>query len=393
MPVQSRFACKTAIMRRLITLFVLLGALFLSQTPAGAIDSSLPQASTSFDNQVYKVAYDGDTVYTGGIFTRARNTDGLFADRAYLAAVNSTTGALLPFAPALNGSVHEVKTGGGYLYIAGKFTEVDGVSRSRVARFDLDSGEFDPTWNPKPSATVYTIEPVGSTVYLGGTFTSVGGFAQPTLAAVNAGDGKPVTSFRPALTEGGVRDVQSGHGRLYVAGSFETLGGNEKYGKLGAVNLTTGAVDTSFVSNVHVLTREVEVAGDRVYAALDGRGGEIRAFTESGTTLWYQAVDGGMQSVEVWGSTVIGGGHFDRACVTNHAGPLGECIDGVRAERGKLLAVDMNGRLLDWNPGANGIVGAWDVTAHPSGSNLTVGGSFTTFAGGTHLQKRLAIFD
>lgn len=380
-------------MRRLITLFVLLGALFIAQAPAGAIDSSLPQASASFNAEVYKVDYDGDIVYSGGIFTRARNTDGAFSPRSYLAAVNSATGALLPFAPVLNGAVHEVKTTGDHLYIAGKFTQVDGVARSRVARFWLDTGKLDTAWNPKPSATVYSIEPVGSTVYLGGTFLSVGGFAQPTLAAVSAVNGAPVTGFTPKVAEGAVRDLQYGHDRLYVAGAFATIGGDKQYGKLGAVNPATGAVDTSFVSKVYVLTREVEVAGDRVYAALDGRGGEIRAFTRSGETLWYQAVDGGMQTVEVWGSTVIGGGHFDKACVTNHAGPLGQCVDGVRAQRGKLLAVDMNGKLLDWNPAANGVVGAWDATAHPSGANLTVGGSFTTFGGGTQEQKRFAVFD
>jgi hypothetical protein len=380
-------------MRRLITLFALFGALLFIQAPAGAIDSSIPQATASFNDVVYKVAYDGDTVYSGGVFTRAKNTDGTFARRTYLAAVNSATGALLPFAPVLNGPVHEVKTGGGYLYIAGKFTEVDSVARARVARFDLRTGELDTAWQPKPSATVYSIEPAGSTVYLGGTFSSVGGFAQPALAAVNAGDGKPVTSFTPSVTEGAVRDLQSGHGRLYVAGSFSVMGGEKKYGKLGAVNLATGAVDPSFVSKVYVLTREVVVTGDRVYAALDGRGGEIRAFTTTGATLWYQAVDGGMQTVEVWGNTVIGGGHFDKACVTNHAGPLGECVDGVRAERGKLLAVDLNGRLLDWDPSANGVVGAWDAAAHPSGSSLAVGGAFTTFGAGTHEQKRLAVFE
>lgn len=380
-------------MRRLITLFVLLGALFMAQAPAGAIDSSLPQASASFNDQVYKVDYDGDIVYSGGIFTRARNTDGTFVSRTYLAAVNSTTGALLPFAPVLNGSVHEVKTSGDYLYIAGKFTEVDGVARSRVARFRLDTGQLDAAWNPKPSATVYAIEPVGSTVYLGGSFLSVGGFAQPALAAVSAVDAAPVTGFTPKVAEGAVRDLQYGHDRLYVAGAFGTMGGDKKYGKFGAVNPASGAVDTSFVSKVYVLTREIVVAGDRVYVALDGRGGEIRAFATSGETLWYQAVDGGMQTVEVWGNTVIGGGHFDKACVSNHAGPQGQCVDGVRAERGKLLAVDMNGKLLDWNPAANGVVGAWDATANPSGTNLTVGGSFTTFGGGTQVQKRLAVFD
>jgi len=380
-------------MRRLITVFALLGAVFIAQAPAGAIDSSLPQTTASFNDAVYKVDYAGDIVYSGGAFTSARNTDGTFLPRTYLAAVDSSSGALLPFAPTLDGPVHEVKTGGDYLYIAGRFTQVNGVARSRVARFFLDTGELDTAWQAKPSATVYSVEPVGSTIYLGGTFSSVGGFVQPRLAAVDATTGAPITSFTPQIAEGGVRDLQSGHGRIYVAGGFGTLGGDKKYGKLGAVNPATGAVDTTFVSKVYVLTREVVVAGDRVYAALDGRGGEIRAFKSSGETLWYQAVDGGMQSVEVWGNTVIGGGHFDKACVTNHAGPLGQCMDGVRAERGKLLAVDMNGKLLDWNPDANGVIGAWDITANPSGENLAVGGAFTTFGGGATEQKRLAVFD
>ncbi|PRY62013.1 PQQ-binding-like beta-propeller repeat protein [Glycomyces artemisiae] len=380
-------------MRRLITISALFAALLFVQAPAGAIDSNLPQATASFNDQVVKVAYNGDTVYSGGLFTRAKQTDGTYADRTYLAAVNSRTGALLPFAPVLNGTVHEVKTGGGYLYVAGKFTEVDGTAMSRIARFSLSTGKLDTAWRPNPSATVYSIEPVGSTVYLGGTFTKVGSLAQPRLAAVDASTGAPIAAFKPEVSEGGVRDVQSGHGRLYVAGVFSMIGGDKKYGKLGAVDPVTGAVDTGFSAKVYVLTREVVVAGDRVYAALDGRGGEIRAFTTTGETLWYQAVDGGMQTVAVWGNTVIGGGHFDEACNTNHAGPLGQCVDGIKAHRGKLLAVDMNGNLLPWNPGANGVVGAWDATVHPSGANMTVGGSFTTFGGGAMEQKRIAVFN
>lgn len=377
----------------MITLFALLGAVLLAQTPAVAIDSSVPLTTASFNDQVYKVAYDGNTVYSGGLFTRAKQTDGTFADRTYLAAVNSTTGALLPFAPELDGPVHEVTTGGGFLYVAGNFTHVDGVKQLRVARFALASGQLDTTWNPKPSATVYAVEPVGSTVYLGGLFATVGGAAQPRLAAVTASDGAPITTFAPRVEEGAVRDIQPGHGRLYIAGAFSYLGGEKKYGKLGAVDPATGAVDTGFESKVYVLTRQVVVSGDRVYAALDGRGGEVRAFTTTGATLWYQAVDGGMQTVEVWGDTIIGGGHFDQACVNNHAGPRGECVDGVKADRGKLLAVDRNGKLLPWNPNANGVIGAWDATASPDGSSLAVGGSFTTFAAGTIEQKRLAVFD
>ncbi|THV43507.1 hypothetical protein [Glycomyces buryatensis] len=380
-------------MRRLITLLTVFGFAFLFQIPAQAIDSDAPRATASFNDDVMKVTYSGDTVYVGGLFTRARKTDGTFERRSHLAAVNSVSGELLSFAPQIDGPVHDVVVSGDYLYAAGSFRHVGEASTPRVARFFLSSGELDASWRPVPSATVYSIEPVGDTVYLGGTFAKVGRFEQARLAAVTASDGTPLTGFVPRVQQGAVRDLQLGHDRLYAAGAFSMMEDEKKYGKLAAVDLDSGAVDRSFESKVYVLTREVAVAGERVFAALDGRGGEIRAFERSGETAWYQAVDGGMQSVAVWGDVVIGGGHFDKACVTNHAGPNGECVDGVRAPRGKLLAVDSNGKLLPWNPNANGVIGVWDVTTHPQGANLTAGGTFTTFGGGAIEQKRLAVFD
>ena len=86
------------------------------------------------------------------------------------------------------------------------------------------------------------------------------------------------------------------------------------------------------------------------------------------------------------------GNHFKNGFASATAATDGQRVYASFGPRG-LMAVDMNGKLLDWNPAANGVVGAWDATAHPSGTNLTVGGSFTTFGGGTQEQKRLAVFD
>jgi hypothetical protein len=380
-------------MRRLITLFALLGMVMASQIPAGATTSDSPKATASFDDHVLKTAYDGDVVYAGGSFTHAIDVDGTRVPRSHLAAVDSVSGALLPFAPDLDGQVHEVVTTSDHLYAAGDFQHVDGVPMPRLARFDLDTGALDERWRPGPSAAVLAVEPVGDRVYLGGRFASVGGHGQPYLAAVNASDGAVVPTFSPRVQEGAVRDIESGHGRLYVSGGFSRVEGEKQFGKLAALDPSTGRLDRSFQADVYVLTRQIAIDDDRVYAALDGRGGEVRAFDTTGEALWYQAVDGGMQAVAVWEGTIIAGGHFDEACVTNHAGPSGECVDGTKAPRGKLLAVDRDGRLLSWNPDANGVIGVWDLKTHPESESLAVGGTFTTFAGGAVLQRRLAIFE
>ncbi|HLU29133.1 MAG TPA: PQQ-binding-like beta-propeller repeat protein [Glycomyces sp.] len=380
-------------MRRLITLFALLGLVMASQIPAGATTSDLPKTTASFNDHVLKTAYEGDVLYVGGAFTHALDVDGTRVPRRHLAAVDSASGALLPFAPDLDGQVYEVAATSDYLYAAGDFQHVDGVPMPRLARFDLGTGVLDEQWRPRPSAAVLAVEPAGDRVYLGGRFASVGGHGQPYLAAVSASDGAVVPTFAPQVQEGAVRDIESGHGRLYASGGFGRAEGEKQFGKLAAFDPSTGRLDRSFQADVYVLTRQIVIDDDRVYAALDGRGGEVRAFDDTGEALWYQAVDGGMQAVAVWGETVIAGGHFDKACVTNHAGPSGECVDGVKAPRGKLLAVDRNGRLLSWNPDANGVIGVWDLKTHPEGESLAAGGTFTTFAGGTVQQKRLAVFD
>ncbi|MCH7230409.1 hypothetical protein L0U85_06000 [Glycomyces sp. L485] len=380
-------------MRRLITLFALFALVLVTQVPAGAVDSDLPRDTAWFNDDVRKVAYDGDVVYAGGKFTRARDVDGSFSRRHYLAAVDSASGELLPFAPVLDGQVYDVVADDGYLYVSGRFKHVDDVSMPRLARFDLATGLLDTAWRPNPSATVFAVEPEGDRVYLGGRFASVGGHHQPKLAAVSAADAAPIDSFAPIVQQGAVRDLESGHGRLYASGGFSYAEDDKKFGKLAAFDPSTGALDRSFQAIVYVLTRQIDVDGDRVYAALDGRGGELRAFDTTGESLWYQGVDGGVQAVTAWGDTVIAGGHFDRACVTNRSGPSGECVDGVLADQGKILAVDRDGSLLPWNPGANGVIGVWDLKTHPSGSNIAVGGTFTTFGGGETVQKRLAVFD
>ncbi|GAB4007557.1 hypothetical protein GCM10029992_61620 [Glycomyces albus] len=227
-------------------------------------------------------------LYVGGMFTRARDVDGEFDRRYYLAAVDSVSGELLPFAPRLDGKVYDVVAHGDYLYVAGNFRYIDETYAPRVARFRLDSGRLDTTWRPGPSATVFAIEPLGDRIYLGGRFAKVGETESRYLAAVTADTGAVIESFTPSLQEGSVRDIEYGHGRLYVSGSFSYVENEKRYGKLAALDAGSGDLDRDFDPRIFVLTRQITLYGDRVYAALDGRGGEVRAFDQDGDTLWFQ---------------------------------------------------------------------------------------------------------
>lgn len=372
---------------------ILAASLVLASAPAGAFEGDLPEKGASVDGEVHEVAYHGDTLYAGGSFGAARDGDGTAHPRGNLAAVNAATGALEDFAPDVDGTVYAVAVEGDWLYIGGAFRKVDGAYLPNLARFDLATGQADRSFSPRPSATVYSLETHGETLYLGGHFASVGDFQQHGLAAVRTSDGTPVEEFAPRVGRGSVRDIEVANGRVYFAGGFLGVDGAESYAALAAVDPADGSLFMDFRAGMFVLIRQIAVDGDRVYGALDGRGGEVRAFdARTGSTRWSVPVDGGVQAVTVYNGLVIGGGHFDRVCNSSQSGPNGECVDGVKERRGKLFAVDTDGRVLDWNPGANTPIGVNTLRTQPDGASFAAGGTFTAFGGGRMEQQGIAVF-
>jgi hypothetical protein len=132
----------------------------------------------------------------------------------------------------------------------------------------------------------------------------------------------------------------------------------------------------------------VAVSGDRVYAALGGRGGRAVSYTASGVAKWAITTDGDAQAITALGSTVYIGGHFDHVCRTARNGDHGVCLDGS-VSRIKLAATDLDGKLLGWSPQGNGIRGVLALVAGPQ-AGVVATGEFTTLAGKS--QKRIAVF-
>src|SRR3954447_4814818 len=108
--------------------------------------SSDPLPTPQINGVVWDQVIVGNTVYVGGNFTSARPNGSAAGTnenpRSYLLAYNLTTGALLPFAPVLNGQVRALAASpdGTRLYVGGDFTNVGGTGRSRIAAYNTATG-------------------------------------------------------------------------------------------------------------------------------------------------------------------------------------------------------------------------------------------------------------
>jgi hypothetical protein len=184
---------------------------------------------------------------------------------------------------------------------------------------------------------VYATVVSGHTVYVGGAFTlaQAQGSAstnRTNLAAFDLNTGALVGSWR-ADVSGTVRSLAASGNYLYVGGAFGRIGGVAR-GQLARVSLSTGAVDTGFNPQVNGAVRGVDVANGEVYA----------------------------------------GGQF-----TSAAGSSANHLAAFDASSGA--------RIGAFDGGANGPV--YVVSVSPDGTELAVGGDFTTLSGAGRVGQGL----
>lgn len=169
----------------------------------------------------------GDFLYVAGGFSSvATYTDGTVA-RSGLARIHvggPLDGRLdLTWNPSVNGPVELLEDAGSTLYIAGSFSSVNGVSRTRMAAI-LTAGPGEPislgSFNPQPDGRVEVMKLISGRIYFGGEFGMVGGTTQPYLAR-SSGSGLD-GSWTPDIN-GPVSSLAGGGGYLYVGGSFNRV--------------------------------------------------------------------------------------------------------------------------------------------------------------------------
>ncbi|WP_344823399.1 hypothetical protein [Actinocorallia longicatena] len=335
--------------------------------------SAQPRASWSPNGAVYALAESGGRVYLGGNFTAITNrATGETVEVTRLAAIDAVTGDLIrTWTPAANNIVYSLvaSADGTRIFAGGTFTSVSGVGKSRLAALNATTGALIPTWGPYPNAQVRGMTRIGDTLYLGGLFTSVSTVARTRLAAVSATTGT-LLPWAPAAdasvsTLEGVPDGSE----VVIGGTFHQLGGVGR-DFLGAVDAVTGTPTswnpTEACGDCQIL--DVAVDDTRVYAGVGGTGGHATAWNRnSNAVLWSQQGDGDVESIAVSDGMVYAGGHYS----PSFAGTTRYALTALDDATG---AVDPY-----FAPQITQTLGTHAILAGPS--YLRIGGTFQTING------------
>jgi hypothetical protein len=210
------------------------------------VTSELPLGSRS---SVCSLATASDRVYLGGGFNRVAGIE-----RAQLAAVSASTGALLPFAEGLplhGNMVGWLGMSGERLWIGGSFTSYGGVRRPGTAALDLRTGRpLD--WAPEVGLSMgstlgdqvmnMVVAPGG--VVLAGRFNRLEGLPHDGVGAVSPQGRGSVLPWpgRSGNDFGSYVDALALEGNtLYLGGGFDSWAGQPR-NSLAAVDASSFAV-------------------------------------------------------------------------------------------------------------------------------------------------------
>jgi hypothetical protein len=372
--------------------------------PAGAQYASTPDVPALQTNgTVNSILRSTDRVYLGGTFSRVG-----FTTQKGFAALDPGTGLASSAFPQTNGTINAVVSdGAGGFYVGGTFTRIGAASRNRLAHITSTGavGPFDPDVNESVHALLLS----GNTLYAGGSFSQVNqndtlqnrfnlAAFDTTLATGNA------TPFS-ASTDGPVYALAKSGDTLYAGGDFNSVSveglsdgsfPSQPRARLAAFD-TTVDVDnaTSFDPSINGPVYALALSGDTLYAG--GNFAQVNANTVSpkgrhslaafdttlatdNTTDFDPDVDRAVKALTLSGSTLYAGGDFT------------EVNGGVI--RSRLAAFDTTlatANVTAFDPSVNDTVDALAL----SGSTLYAGGDFTGVNQGLNVQPRngLAAFD
>lgn len=172
-----------------------------------------------------------------------------------------------------NGTVLATAVVGDTVYAGGTFTQVRSpngaqtLARTNLAAFDRATGAIRTGFVANTNERVRALAVSGSRLYVGGSFTTIGGVTRRRLAAVDATSGAVLNNF-VANTGSHVYALTPNNDRLFVGGSFSDIGGVAR-SRIAAVSLATGAVDPDFDPNSNHTVRSIAASpdGTKVYAA------------------------------------------------------------------------------------------------------------------------------
>ncbi len=137
------------------------------------------------------------------------------------------------------GQFRDVFVDGDVAYLTGFFTSVGGVDRNRIAAVDLTTGTVLP-FAPEVDSTVVDIAFGPDTVYIGGFFDNVNGQPQESFAALEKSDGSFKSGFDVSIDADNVRGVVLFGGNVILGGLIQSINGVDR-GDLVWIDAQTGA--------------------------------------------------------------------------------------------------------------------------------------------------------
>jgi hypothetical protein len=207
-------------------------------------DTLLPEPNLSVRAmaQVDAAALQSDgKLLIGGLFTQVNGQS-----RTYLARLNVDGSLDSGFVHALTDRVTRIVIAGNYIYIAGYSDSIDGQPRAGLARFSLATGVLD-GWTMDANGTVEALDSDGTYLYVGGEFTVIGGQPRLGLARIVLNTGALDPAWAPAMSSNfeRPRTFAFSAGYVYVGGLFSKVNGQPRT-NLARLSSGSGAVDPVF---------------------------------------------------------------------------------------------------------------------------------------------------
>jgi hypothetical protein len=322
--------------------------------------------------QVEALALDPEhgAVYLGGTFNFVGG-----ARRENLAAVDASSGAVLPLTGHASHVVHSLYRAGAELFVGGDFTSLGGAPRSNLAAIDLNTGRALP-WAPEVIGPARALTVVGDRVFVGGLFPfghDCDVNVSRGLAVFDAVSGSSL-SFEPLIDQSIYR-LSASSSALYAASSNPSLI---------RVDLETG-VRLPFSVSERTNAPASVLVGDALYVAInqDDKAGQV------------QRMDATSGAVDAAFTLTTEGGSISALAAdatTLYLAGIFASVNGV--PRHQLAAVTLpDGTLTAWNPGlADPQPRYQDLRALQLGAGtLYVGGNFLSLAG--QPRNHLAAFE
>lgn len=294
----------------------------------GSLDSGWSADVSGFSASVNALYLDesNGVLYVGGDYSSIGGQS-----RASIAALATSTGAVLPWDSNANGPINAfaLDATSSVLYVAGDFSNIGGQARSYVASLNTAVNTSTATaWNSQvdyvPEALA--LDPATGILYVGGDFGHAGGAVRSRLAAFDTATGL-LTSWNPGANNVvKTLSLDSANHTIYAGGFFTAAGGG---------------------------THRRVVALDTTTDTFNAIGGDANA----NNNVWEVLIDPN-QDLYIGGQfTTVGG-----------------------QSRARIASVSSStGAVSSWNPDADGTVQAFAFS--PSRDKLYVGGDFTTIGG------------